>query len=89
VRRCAQHEDVGAGAEDPRLQAGHDDRVDFGMLETNALERIGQLDVDAQIVRVELELVIGWTQSAVLLDVHRQRRHRPIDRQFPVLVLIR
>ena len=33
------------------LQAGDDDGVDFGVLEAEALDRVGQLDVDAEVVR--------------------------------------
>ena len=51
VRRAAQHEDVRAGAEDALLQAGDDDGAGFGMLEADALDGVGELDVDAEIVR--------------------------------------
>jgi hypothetical protein len=50
VRRGAQHHDVRAGAEDSLLQAGDKHRPDRGMLEADALDGIGQLDVDAEIV---------------------------------------
>ena len=59
VGRFAQHHDVGAGAEDPLLQAGDDDGVDLGVLEADALQGVGQLDVDGQVVRVQLEPVLG------------------------------
>ncbi len=85
----AEHEDVGAGAEDARLQAGDDDGVDLGVLEAQPLQRVGKLDVDAEIVRVELELVVGGTEAGILLDVHGQRRDRAVDRELPVLVAIR
>ena len=35
-----------------------DDRVDLGMLEADALQRVGELDVDAEVVGVELQLVV-------------------------------
>ena len=57
VRRSAEHVDVCACAEDPRLQAGNNDRSHFGMLEANALDGVGKLDIDAEVVRVELEFV--------------------------------
>ena len=38
VARAAEHEDVGAGAEDALLQAGDDDGADLGVLEADALE---------------------------------------------------
>ena len=58
MARAAQHEDVRAGAEDPLLQAGDDDGLHFGMLEANALDRVGQLDVHAEVVRVQLQPVV-------------------------------
>ena len=86
VRRAAQHEDVGAGAEDALLQAGDDDGVDLGMLEAQPLDRVGELDVDAEVVRVQLQPVVG-RQPGVLLHVHRQRRDGAVERQLPVAVL--
>ena len=50
MRRQAEHEDVGARAEDAIARAGDDHRTDVGMLETDALERVVELDVDAQVV---------------------------------------
>jgi hypothetical protein len=50
MRGSAQHEDVRAGAEDALLEAGDDDGLYFGMLEAEALDRVGQLDVDAKVV---------------------------------------
>src|SRR4029079_15819168 len=82
VRRSAQHEDVRAGAEDAFLQAGDDDGVHFRVLEANALDGVGQLDVDAEVVGIELQLVVG-RQPGVFLDVHRQRGDRAVEGQFP------
>ena len=84
VARAAQHEDVGAGAEDPLLEAGDDDGVHFRVLEADALDRVGQLDVDAEVVRVQLEPVVG-PEAGVFLHVHRERRDRPVERELPVL----
>ena len=87
VARAAEHEDVGAGAEDARLEAGQHDRVHFGMLEAQALQHVGELDVDAEIVRVQLELVVVRPQAGVFAHVHRERRDVAVDAQLPVLVL--
>ena len=65
-----------------------DDGVDLGMLEADALQRVGELDVDAEIVGVEFELVVVRPQAGVFLDVHRQRRDRAVEGELPVLVLI-
>ena len=56
------------------------------MLEPDALNSVCQLDVDAQIVRVELEAVIV-TESAVFADVHRECGDLALERQLPVPVL--
>ena len=81
VRRAAQHEDVGAGAEDAFLQARDDDGVDLGMLEADALDGVGELDVHAEVVGVELQLVVG-RQPRIFLHVHRQRGDGPSNVSF-------
>ena len=57
------------------------------MLEAQPLDRVVQLDVDAEIVGVQLQLVARH-QPAVLGNVQGQRGHRPVDRQPPVPVLL-
>ena len=83
-----EHEDVGARAEHAVLGARDDDAAHFRMLEANALQRVGELDVDAEVVRIELELVAG-IDAAILVDVHRQRRDGSVERELPVRVAIR
>ncbi|EHP38252.1 hypothetical protein OR16_38072 [Cupriavidus basilensis OR16] len=56
------------------------------MLEADAVDRIVQLDVDAEVVAVELELVAG-AQAGVLIDVYRQRGNGAVEGQLEVLVL--
>ena len=56
-----------------------------GMLEADPLNRVGQLDVDAEVVRVQLEPIVG-RQARVLLHVHRERRDGSVERQLPVPV---
>ena len=55
------------------------------MLEADPLKEIVQLDVDAEVVRIELQFVAG-TQAAVLVDVHRDGCHRAVEGQAPVPV---
>ncbi len=81
----AEHEDVGAGAEDAVLRAGEDHHVHLGMLEADALQRVGELDVHAQVVRVELELV-ARADAAVLGHVHGERGDRTLEGELPVAV---
>ena len=54
-----------------------------GMLEAEALEGVGQLDVDAEVVGVELELV-AFEQAALLVHVHGERRDVAVDRELPM-----
>ena len=77
---AAEHEDVGAGAEDARLEAGEDDGMHLGMLEAEALQRVGELDVHAEVVGVELQLVVVGAQAGVFLHVHGERGDRAVER---------
>ena len=54
----------------------------------DALQRVVQLDVDAEIVAVELELVPGL-DATVFGHVHRQRGDRAVEAELPVAVLRR
>ena len=81
----AKHHDVRAGAEDALLQRRDDDCVHLGVFEADALNRIGQLDVDAEIIGIELQLVVG-RETGVFAHVHRKRGDWAVERQFPVLV---
>jgi hypothetical protein len=55
------------------------------MLETQPLHGIGQFDIDAEIVGIQLELV-AFEQPAILIDIHRERRDVAIDGDFPMLI---
>ena len=59
--------------------------LDVGMLEAQPLHRVGELDVDAEIVGIQLEL-IALEQAAILVDIHGQRRDVALDVQLPVPV---
>jgi len=56
------------------------------VLEADAVDGVVELDVHAQVVAVELELVAG-TQAAVLVKVRLQRGHGAGEAELPVLVL--
>ena len=64
----AEHEDVGAGAEHSLSRAGDDDRAHFRMLEADAIDGVVELDIDAEVVTVEFELV-AWTQAGILVEI--------------------
>jgi hypothetical protein len=87
VGRQAEHEDVGAGAEDPVLAAGDDHAAYFGMLEADALQGVVQLDVDAEVIGIQLQLVAGL-DATVFVDVEVQGGDLAVERQAPVLVLV-
>ena len=59
MARDAEHENVGAGAEHPFAGARDDHDADLRMLETDAVDGVIELDVNAEIIAVELELVAG------------------------------
>ena len=62
-----------------------DDRLHGGVLEPDALQRVVQLDVDAEVVGVELEVVVV-TQAAVGVDGHGQGGDGAVDVETPVAV---
>src|ERR1700694_5895237 len=88
MARSAEHIDVRTGAEDSRLEAGDDDRAYFRMLKSQTLNSIGELDINPEVVRVELELVT-FGECLIFLDIHRKSSDLPFDVQFPVFVMRR
>ena len=57
MARAGQHADIGAGAEHARLRRAHYQRAHLRMFEAQPLDRVGELDIDAEIVGIELEFV--------------------------------
>ncbi len=57
------------------------------MLEAKALHRVGELDVDPEVVRVELQGVPG-REAAVGIDLHLERGDGAVDRETPVPVAV-
>jgi hypothetical protein len=58
------------------------------VLETQALQRVRQLDVDAEVIRIELELV-ARLNAALLVDIECERGEIAVDRKPPVDVTVR
>ena len=85
VRRGGQHRNVRPGAEHPVLRAGQHHGPDLRMLEPQPLDRVVQLDVHAQVVGIQLELV-ARDQPGGRIDVHGQDGDLPVHRQPPVPV---
>ena len=83
VARACQHADVRAGAEDARLGRAQNDGLDARMLEAKTRDRVGEFDVDAEIVGIEFEL-IAFEEAAVLVHIERESRDVGVDRQLPM-----
>ena len=77
---CAgQHADIGAGGKHPRLRRAQHDDAHLRMLEAQPLDRVGKLDIDAEIVGIEFQIV-AFEQRALFVDVHHRAsppRRRP------------
>jgi len=78
VRRRTEHVDVSAGAEDPRLQTRDDNSPHFRMFEPESLNRVGKLDINAQVIGIKFEFV-AFDQRLIFLDIHGKGSHGAID----------
>ena len=85
VRRRRQHLNVGAGAEHLVDSTGHDHRLDLRMLEAHALHDVVQLDVDAQVVGVELQLIVT-SQTGTRRHSHGDGRDSTVEGSSPMAV---
>jgi hypothetical protein len=85
VRGAREHADVGAGAEHAVLARADHHHLDLGMLEAQALHCVRKLDVDAEVVGIELQLV-AFEEAAVLVDVHGEGRDFTLRGELPVPV---
>jgi hypothetical protein len=83
-----EHQDVRPGAEHLVLRGSHHDHPHLRVLEPDALDRVGQLDVDAEVVAVLLEFVVVGAQAVALLDVHHQGGGGTLERELPVPVAV-
>jgi hypothetical protein len=54
---------------------------------TNALNRVGQLDVHAEVVRIQFQFVVG-DETGILLHIHAERGDRAVERQLPMTIAI-
>ena len=87
VRRSAEHADVGAGAEDPVAVGAEHDGVNLRMLEAQPLGRVVELEVDAEVVGVLLELITR-PEPRLLVDLQGQEGERRLDPELPVPVAV-
>ena len=58
------------------------------MFEWDTLQSVGELDVDAQVVGIGLELVSGH-EPAILIDIQGQLGDRAVKGEAPMRVAIR
>ena len=70
MARAGQHADIRAGGKNPRFRRPQHQRAHLRMLEAQAVDRVGELDIDAKIVGVEFEIV-ALEQRRLLVDVHQ------------------
>ena len=82
-RRAGQHADIGAGGKHPRLRRAQHHDAHLRMLEAQPLDRVGKLDIDAEIVGIEFEIV-ALEQPGLLVDIHQQRRDVAVDLELPM-----
>src|SRR5208337_2560279 len=83
MTRQAKHPDVRAGAKYALLARRDDHAFYFGMLEADAIHRVVEFDIDAEVVGIELQL-IARRESAVFVHIHQDRRDRPVEVQTPM-----
>ena len=74
VAAQAEHEDVGAGAKHFFFGAGDNYAAHLRVFEADAVDSVMQLDVHAQVVAVELEL-IARAQTPVFVEIGFERGH--------------
>ena len=83
---CAgQHADVRARAEYVVLAGAQHDGLDLGMLEAHPLHYVGEFDIDAEIVGIELQAV-ALEEAALLGDIHVKRCCVAVIRDAPMAV---
>ncbi len=83
---CAgEHADVGTGTKDPRLAGPQQHHPHLRVLEADALVGVGEFDVDAKVVGIELQL-IAFEETALLVNVHRQGGDGAVDGELPVAI---
>jgi hypothetical protein len=83
-----QHSDVGTRAEHALGAAGHFEDLHLRVLEAQTLDRVAKLDVDAEVVAVELELV-AFGEGSFRVDAHRELGLGTVEGEAPVAVLVR
>ena len=85
MHRFGERTDIGAGAKHVVFAGADDDGAHLGVLEAQALHGVGELDIDTEIVRIELQFG-ARVEAASRIDIEGQGRDRAVDRQFPVAI---
>ena len=82
-----KHRDVRACTEHAIDSTINDDHLDRRVLKTKPLDRVGELDIDTEIVAVELEFV-AFAKTAIAINLHGESSDLTLDVELPVLVAI-
>ncbi len=82
---AGQGADIGAGAEHIVLARADHHGAHLRVLEAQPLHRVRELDIDAEIVGIELQLGAG-EEAAGWIDVEGQGRDRPVAFEAPMAV---
>jgi hypothetical protein len=85
VRGAGERTDVGAGAEYVLLGRADHHRAHLRVLEAQPGHRVGQFDVDPEIIGIELQLGPREEPSGGI-DIEGQRRDGTVERQPPMAV---
>ena len=88
VAGAGQHADIGPGAEHPFLARTHNHDLHLRVLETQPLDRISQLNIDAKIIGIKFQL-IAVKQSARLINIQGQRCGVTVRGKPPVPITVR
>jgi len=71
--RTTQHANIGTRTKDILLGRGEDNRAHLRVFETKPLHGIVKLDIDAEVVGIELQLVTLF-EAAVRVHIHGEGR---------------
>ena len=85
MARAGQHANIGTRRKHPRFGRAQHQHPHAGMFEPQPIDRVGQFDIDAEIVGIELEIV-AFEQRRFFVDVHHQRRDFAVDLELPMAI---
>ena len=87
VGRHAKHADISTGTEHLRMIGTQNDATNLRVFKAQTLDRVIQLDINTEIIRIEFQLV-ARLQRGIFTNRHCKTGDIAVNRQIPVLVLI-